>query len=560
MLSGTNQLLLPIIDSKDHSSLFILDTSFHLNSTGSIEDRQNCAPVFSNINKQDTIIAGTSVSIQLNVSDPDYEPINLSIIKGPQDGTLNPRKIFTWQSEKSDTGLTTIIFSATDGNVAVFDTFTIMVSAKKNLYLPVNYIGPFYSVASGTRLSLPFVVSDPDSDSVVVTIISGPDSAKILPDSNSDSCLLSWKTTTQDSGVHILIMSASDGAHIIIDTIEIYVRPPQLQNRAPVFLNTYWYHSTFAGFIVSRQLIVTDPDSDHITLTLVSGPKKSEFNNSSGLFTWLPEKADTGLTMVIFSASDGKIATYDTFKIAVADNNQHPPKFSTLKDYSVVAGSSFSTPFSISDSDRDSVIVKIESGSAIAHIIPHSLSDSRILTWETTADDVGSHVFILSAFDGKHTTLDTLNITVTPNNVPVFLNTQKNIPTFVGFTASIQLIVKDPDSEPLTISLVSVPPKSQYTESNRLLTWTPEMSDTGFKSVIFSASDGKAVVFDTFTVQVISNNQSAPPAFIIDSYYSNNIGAGIPGSFGISDPEDSVDVKIEKGTYDANSIPNPTPK
>jgi hypothetical protein len=223
MLSGTNQLLLPIIDSKEHSSLYVLDTSFHLNSTGSIEDRQNSAPVFSNINKQDTIIAGTSVSIQLNVSDPDYEPIKLSIVKGLQGGTLNQRKIFTWQSEKSDTGLTTIIFSATDGNVAVFDTFTIMVSAKKNLYPPVNYIGPFYSVASGTRLSLPFVVSDPDSDSVVVTIKSGPDSAKILPDSNSDSSLLSWKTTTQDSGVHVLIMSASDGAHIIIDTIEIYV-------------------------------------------------------------------------------------------------------------------------------------------------------------------------------------------------------------------------------------------------------------------------------------------------------------------------------------------------
>jgi len=64
--------------------------------------------------------------------------------------------------------------------------------------------------------------------------------------------------------------------------------------------------SVFVGEPIDFKLNATDPDGDNISISLSSGPSGVRVNASSGLVSWRPALADTGVKTLQFAVSDGK--------------------------------------------------------------------------------------------------------------------------------------------------------------------------------------------------------------------------------------------------------------
>lgn len=483
------------------------DVSFNLNSAQSIEDQTNRAPVFMKTSGQISTDAGKPVSIRLKVSDPDWNPLTLSIVGGPKNGILNQStKTFTWQPEKSDTGLNTLIFAASDGKATAFDTFTINVCVNRN---PLVLIIPKsnYSATAGDGLLIAFKAQDSDSDSVSVKIEKGPNSAYIKTFYNHDSLYLSWLPTVQDTGRNVIVVSASDGLNTVMDSIIIDVKPHVPTGSPPIFYNTDKHISTLTQIPVSIQLIVSDPDGIYLGVKLVNGPKNSQFNLSQKIFSWQPANSDTGLNTVIFLADDGQYSVFDTFTINVLFNkNQNPPFFTMATKYGTTVGEQLKFNCGVSDPDGDPVTVKIEDGPFGAYMITNSDSITRTFVWQPNTNDTGSNKFVLSASDGQHKVFDTVLIAVKPKgpNLPVFSHLDSLWTAYADKTLTIEVTTTNPPSDSITVGISSasvLPLTSSFTgtpySGKGTFVITPSLADTGLQYMaVFTAWNIRGYVSD----------------------------------------------------------------
>ncbi|MDR4499305.1 MAG: Ig-like domain-containing protein [Candidatus Scalindua sp.] len=379
------------------------------------------------------------------------------------DSTITYKKnneIFYTSSTPSDLPLLvdTAIYN-TGGEISNVKVFVVAVSNQNRppVLDPLDDI----TINEGDTISFNPSANDPDGDTLTFSY-SG------WMTSNS------YATNYQDSGVHTVTVTVSDG--FLTDSQDVTVTVNNL-NRAPM-LATISSITVNEGDTITLSPTATDPDGDTLTF------------NYSGWMTsnsYATNYQDSGVHSVTVTVSDGSLT--DSQDVTVTVNNlNRAPVLATISSITVNVGDTVTLNPTATDPDGDTLTFNYAGWMTLS-------------SYTTNHQDAGVHTVTVTVSDGTLT--DTKNVTVTVNKVnraPV-LATISPIVVNEGGTVTFNPTATDPDGDTLSFTYSGWMTSSSYTTS---------YNDAGDHTVTVTVSDGELT--DSQTVMVTVNNVNRAPS------------------------------------------------
>jgi hypothetical protein len=301
----------------------------------------NDAPVLSNAIPDQSVAEDTAWSFQFPANaftDPEGDAITFTATLG--NGDQLPAwlsfdaaaRTFSGTPPTDFNGPIDLKVSASDGALARSDTFTLTVTPVNDAPVLSNAI-PDQSVAEDTAWSFQFAANaftDPDGDAIAFTATLG--NGDLLPawlSFNAATRTFSGTPPANFNGPIDLKVTASDGSLSDSGTFTLTVTPV---NDAPALSNAIADQSVAEDTAWSFQFAAnafTDPDGDAIAFTATLGngdplPAWLSFNAATRTFSGVPPTDFNGAIDLKVMASDGTLATSDTFTLAVTPVNDAP--------------------------------------------------------------------------------------------------------------------------------------------------------------------------------------------------------------------------------------------
>jgi len=139
----------------------------------------------------------------------------------------------------------------------------------------------------------------------------------------------------------------------------------------------------------------SDADSNSLTLPVSGLPKGAIFNRSTGDFTWIPSKGQTGTYIVTFKVSDGYLNDSEDVKITVKRLNSAPviTSFRPANRSVFIKGQKIKIALKASDADKQALSYTIKIDGKV-----YSTSSSYV--WNTKYSSSGSHTIEVIVSDG----------------------------------------------------------------------------------------------------------------------------------------------------------------
>ncbi|WP_448379038.1 Ig-like domain-containing protein [Fervidobacterium sp.] len=270
----------------------------------------NRPPVWKNYSYTKTATVNQELTFDLTneVSDPDGDPVTISIVGETQGATITGK---TFKFTPTSSRTFTFTLKASDGKGGeAYATLVVIVNPVPNSAPVWNLPEDGIQIQKGQSLNyaLEDKVTDPDGDEVTITIESGPAGASLT------NKTLTWSTASVSEGLYIFLLKATDSKGAFsFGQLRVSVVPVPPTNRDPSVLPVPEQIAN-VGKLVTINLgdYAYDPDGDALTFTVKSGPgyiigKK---------YYWFPKTKFTDAQNVTIEVSDGKggIANL-TFKV-----------------------------------------------------------------------------------------------------------------------------------------------------------------------------------------------------------------------------------------------------
>ena len=237
---------------------------------------------------------------------------------------------FVFNPDWQQSGTYYVTFIATDINAAA-DSEVVQITVVEVDQTPVlDSIGP-KTVLEGQILQFRVHASDVDSDSLLLTATPLPLHASFY-DSGNGAGVFTFSPSYYQAGVYSIIFTASDLNTFDMEMVSITVtnvpQPPDLDSIGP--------KTVTEGDSLKFRIHATDPDGDHITLSLINNPANSSLvdsGNGSGAFRFHPSYVQSGIYTVTFKAADntGK-ADSELVQITVVEFGDQRPNLYPLPD------------------------------------------------------------------------------------------------------------------------------------------------------------------------------------------------------------------------------------
>ncbi len=377
----------------------------------------NSAPVLSPIGNQ-SVQRGSELSVQINASDPDGDPITITPAGLPSyaffedmGGGLAYLTVMPPATEPPS--LFQVTMTASDGQLSTSETFTLKVYPAGNPNAPSMGSVADQTVAEGQTSSV--TVSATDADQNVVTLSSSLPTFASLTQTQSGPGAASGRVDLAPgycaAGSYTASVTASDGAWTDTKSFAIYVTDV---NRAPVWNvpGGGYVLAVNEGSSATLNVSASDPDqacgSAAPSLVLASAPASltvtlTDRGNGSGQLQVAGGYDAAGTYQVTLTARDATNSslTADVLVQVTVVNVNRPPVASVGGPYSGVMG----TPVSMSGSGSSD-----PDGDALSY--SWAFGDGYTGTGVTT-----SHAYATGG---------TFNVclTVTDNGTPNLSNTQ----------------------------------------------------------------------------------------------------------------------------------------
>jgi hypothetical protein len=239
----------------------------------------------------------------------------------------------------------------------------------------------------------------------------------------------------------------------------------------------------------------------------------------------------------------------DAAKTVIANFGQdtpenHAPVLSPIGNRQVSESSTLSFQVTATDADVGNII------SYSVTTLPQgaTFTSAGLFTWQPTYEQTGTYELTFTASDGTAQDDETIVITVHDiNRPPVFtkindMTVQANTP--ITFTVQ----AADPDNDPLTYSVESLPQGAVFSVQTHTFTWTPQNSTAADYSITFVVSDGEFTDYQTIIISVkvpVAKGKSdvSPPTVAQCSPKPNSIQAPVNGLIilDIADTGDGID-------------------
>ncbi|MBD3401735.1 tandem-95 repeat protein, partial [candidate division GN15 bacterium] len=301
--------------------------------------QENIPPVLDPIGPQ-IVTEGETLSLLITATDPDSPtapsisartlPANATLVDlGDGSAAFEFSPDFT-QAGDGPSALYQVTFQASDG----FDTdreVVIFQVLEAGDQAPVFDSIPTPTVTEGNALEFSFTAADPDGGPVTLGVVDGTlPSGASFTDNGDGSGTISWTPNFVDAGTYDVGVFATDQVGTS-DTVTITITVDDAGNQPPV-LDTIPDFTTQENSQVQFQVSSSDPDQTPPVLSTGPLPSGAVFTPSgtmpgNGTFTWTPSFDDSGVTEIIFYATDAvDPLVYDSqvVTITVTNVNQIP--------------------------------------------------------------------------------------------------------------------------------------------------------------------------------------------------------------------------------------------
>ena len=252
----------------------------------------------------------------------------------------------------------TVTVRAEDGFGGVVDqTFGLVVLAQARNRPPVIVTSPVLGVDPGVTYSQPFVATDPEGGAVTWSLLASPAGMSIAPSTG----LMTWPTSTFDSGQHSITVLATDpaGASSAM-TFRLYVAA----NQQPAIGGIPPVTNVLTGVNYTSWFDATDGNGDVLTYRVVQGPAGLTID-AQGNVVW-PNPSAPGSYEVVLAASDGRGGEVLQSYTLVVTSDTTLPQVALVAEYDVVTlGDRVGFQVNASDNDQIADITLTVDGAAV---------------------------------------------------------------------------------------------------------------------------------------------------------------------------------------------------
>ena len=251
--------------------------------------------------------------------------------------------------------------------------------------------------------------------------------------------------------------------------------------------------STLHGQTVELSLQATDADGDALVLSIYDSPENGTLSGDGTSFTYTPSVGFEGEDSFRYIATDGLA----TSNIATAVISVLPPETTPVNTAPVAQPQSLVTlqdialPITLTGTDSDADLLSF---SIVSQPLNGTLTGSADGYAYTPAGGfTGADSFEFLVNDGQlDSNIATVSLqvdtAVTENRAPEAFAQQ--VFTLQDQSLSIALDASDPENDPLSFVVVSLPTNGTLTGSAATLTYTPSNGFVGTDSFTFIANDG----------------------------------------------------------------------
>jgi len=368
-----------------------------------------------------------------------------------------------------------------------------------------------------------------------------------------------WQTTLLDTGDYISRVEVSDSELVDYQDVEIYVkdRPPIFEPISDIKVVTY-------GITIEFDINATDPEGQPVTYSM-DGPDGASLVGNH--FNWTPDMYQIRNHLITFYAFDGVATGNTNMTIAIEDEAitcsfdsdcgvdsyetycvadtlyQLGTEFSCINpgtpdsycvggavdefvetcNFDCVRGVCTSIPtleeiedISVNESDLIGIFVNATDpeGDFLNYSInlPGFTVSNNILTWNTTFDDSGRYLAIVTVSDGFNIVTTQFTITVRNINRPPVI---PFIPALVGVENTFfqyGINATDPDGD--SLEYVLIPNTFSINKYLGQIIINPDDDDVGFHVLMLEVSDEEFTVNETFNLTVLNVNDAPTINFI----------------------------------------------
>lgn len=414
-------------------------------------------------------------------------PVEFSLLNGPDGLQLSKEGIITWQPNFEQAGRHSVAIGATDGKSETNVTLTINVNNTNRT--PKITSQAITQANEGQAYSYTINAEDPDEQALTYKL----SSATEIEGLNLAGDTLQWVPSYTQAGSYPLEIEVSDGELTNKQSFTITVannnRAPNFDAFAPEALqlseNNPW----------QQALSAQDADNEVLVFSLLDAPEGLKLNNN--ILSWTPNFEQAGEHSVTIQIDDGTDKVTATLSLSV-NNTNRAPVFTGDIPTQAKENNTLSFKLSASDADQQALSYSLESAPSGMNI------DGSIVSWAPSFEQAGEHIMIFGVSDGETRVTQTKTIMVeNTNRAPTFTTARANVQETQTYIYKIN--ATDPDGDIVALSVVEKPDFISF--DNNQLTWETDYESAGEYEIALLASDGDLAKEQRFTLVVDNLNR-----------------------------------------------------
>lgn len=488
----------------------------------------NRAPIAVNDNyttQQNTTLNIAAPGILGNDSEPDGDPLTVTILTQPGHGTLvltGPAGSFRYIPAANYSGQDSFMYRICDNKIPkLCSTATVYIQVNATNKAP-KAVRDFYTVAKDGTISVnaPGIMvndSDPNSDPITPTLLGTPlhGSMTLNPDGS-----FTYTPTTGYVGLDSVLYKVCDPAGLCAQAYVVFNVVDNSTNNPPAAQNDSIVLDEDTQITFPRAQLTAndnDPEGDALIFTIMTQPAHGTLiDNGDGTYTYKPDPNYNGPDSFTYRVCDSKgLCATATVFIRVIPVNDKPvavdDNFTTPKNTTIT----LPAPGILSnDSDIDGDIL---SSALIGNTLHGTITVSAngAMTYIPNQDYVGADSVPYVACDGGglcDTAMILINISPSTNRPPNANDDFYTTPVNTTLTVAAPGVLSndsDPDGDPLTATKVTETSNGTITQnSNGSLVYNPNTNFVGVDTYTYNSCDNgnpSLCVTKLVTITVVGN-------------------------------------------------------
>jgi RHS repeat-associated protein len=450
---------------------------------------------------------GATYLYQLAASDPNNDPLIVTLQSAPAGMTIDADGSVRWDPVTAQLGASDVVIRVEDGRGGVVSqSFTVDVTTERANQLPQIISTPLLVATVGRDYHHEERGVDPDADPLVWSLATSPEGMSI----HATLGTLCWTPTADQVGRNPVVIQLDDGqGGLTTQSFTVVVRavnlPPAVVSTPPT--------QAAVSESYAYALRAEDPEGDPLNFALTAAPAGMTIDAATGLIAWTPTAAQPGSQNVAVEVTDGQGGSAtQTFTIVVAPAPPNQPPIITSRPlFAASVGLPYVYDVDATDPDGDALVFALD-------VLPAGMtidSASGLITWTPTADQVGSQLVALHVTDGNGSGAGEIyRVSVQPANRPPIINSTAVLSTTAGLVYRYDVDASDPDGNALNYSLTS-PPAGMTIDTLGRITWSTAVPDIGPHPITVVVTDSfGASATQSFDLTVSADTQ--PPNAIVD--------------------------------------------